>query len=79
MRVRTQKNNILTPAKYEKDLSSVLVFDDQDKVIFAVTFTPAGTYKFTHIGQPEFKQEVKQITGLTVDNTVLHEVNVKHG
>lgn len=79
MRVRTQKNNILTPAKYEKDLSSVLVFDDQDKVIFAVTFTPAGTYKFTHVGQPGFKQEVKQITGLTVDDVVIHEVNVKHG
>lgn len=79
MRVRTQKNNIMIPPKYEKDVSSVLVYDDEDRVIFAVTISPVGSYKFTHVGLPEFKQEIKQITGLTIGETKLHEIDIKNG
>ncbi len=78
MRVRTQRNNILIPAKYEKDISSVLVYGDDDKVLFAVTYTPAGTYKFTHVGQPEFRQEIKQITGVDLEQVNLHVLDLKN-
>jgi hypothetical protein len=79
MRVRTQKANILVPPKYEKDVGSVLVYDDQDRVLFAVTLTPAGTYSFTHVGQPEFAAEVRRITGMAVDDAKLHVVDLKNG
>ena len=79
MRVRTQKANILVPPKYEKDVGSVLVYDDQDRVLFAVTLTPAGTYSFTHVGQPEFTAEVRRITGMAVDDAKLHVVDLKNG
>jgi len=75
MRVRTQKSNILVPARYEKDVGSVLVYDDQDRVLFAVTISPAGTYSFTHIGQPEFAAEVRRITGMAVEEAKLHVVD----
>jgi hypothetical protein len=74
MRARLQKSNILVPPKYEKNLSSVLIYDDNDQVIFAVTMTPAGTYKFSHIGLDDFKQEIKAITGMTIDNPKLEEI-----
>jgi hypothetical protein len=79
MRVRTQKTNILVPPKYEKDVGSVLVYDDQDRVLFAVTLSPAGTYSFTHVGQPEFAAEVRRITGMAVDDAKLHVVDLKNG
>jgi hypothetical protein len=79
MRVRTQKANILVPPKYEKDVGSVLVYDDQDRVLFAVTLSPAGTYSFTHVGQPEFAAEVRRITGMAVDDAKLHVVDLKNG
>lgn len=79
MRARTQKKNILTPPKYEKDLSSLLIYDDEDRVVFAVVETPAGTYKFTHVGLPDFEKEVKEITGQTVEQVKLYDVNLKHG
>jgi len=79
VRVRTQKRNVLIPAKYEKELSSILIYDDQDRVVFAVTETPAGTYKFTHLGLPEFAQEVQQITGMSPDDAKLHIMDLKHG
>ena len=79
MRVRTQKANILVPPKYEKDVGSVLVYDDQDRVLFAVTLTPAGTYSFTHVGQPEFAAEVRRITGMAVEDAKLHVVDLKNG
>jgi hypothetical protein len=74
MRVRTQKANILVPPKYEKDVGSVLVYDDQDRVLFAVTISPAGTYSFTHVGQPEIAAEVKRITGMAIEDAQLHIV-----
>lgn len=74
MRARTQKKNILVPPRYEKDLSSILIYDDSDKVIFAVSETPAGTYKFTHVGLPDFAQEVKRITGMNVEDVKIHVV-----
>lgn len=79
MRVRTQKANILVPPKYEKDVGSVLVYDDQDRVLFAVTLSPAGTYSFTHVGQPEFAAEVRRITGMAVEDAKLHVVDLKNG
>jgi hypothetical protein len=80
MRARTQKKNILLPPRYEKDLSSILIYDDSDNVVFAVSETPAGTYKFTHLGLPDFKQEIKKITGMDVDNPPLHTLEgAKHG
>jgi hypothetical protein len=79
MRVRTQKTNILVPPKYEKDVGSVLVYDDQDRVLFTVTLSPAGTYSFTHVGQPEFAAEVRRITGMAVDDAKLHVVDLKNG
>ena len=78
MRARTQKNNILIPARYEKDLSSILIYDDQDRVIFAVSESPAGTYKFTHIGLDDFAREVKEITGMEPDKLKLVTVEAKH-
>jgi len=75
MRARLQKSNILVPPRYEKNLSSILIYDDNDQVIFAVILTPAGTYKFTHAGLDNFKQEVKLITGMDIDNPKLEEVN----
>lgn len=79
MRVRTQKKNVLVPAKYEKELSSILVYDDQDRVVFAITETPAGTYKFTHLGLPDFKQEIRQITGMSVEEVQLHKIEANNG
>lgn len=79
MRARTQKRNILIPAKYEKELSSILIYDDQDRVIFAVTETPAGTYKFTHLGLPDFAKEVQQITGMTPEQVTLHKMDLRDG
>lgn len=79
MRARTQKKNILLPPKYEKDLSSLLIYDDNDRVIFAITETPAGTYKFTHQGLPDFQQEVKQITGQTIEQLQLIKLEAKNG
>lgn len=79
MRARTQKKNVLVPPKYEKDLSSLLIYDDNDRVIFVITETPAGTYKFTHQGLPDFNQELKQITGQTVADLQLHKINLKDG
>ena len=79
MRIRTQKSNIITPPKYEKDITSTLIYNDKDEVIFAVTETPAGTYKFTHIGQPDFVKEVKQITGMVLSNPDIHIVKSKNG
>lgn len=80
MRARTQKKHVLAPPRYEKDLSSILVYDDNDKVIFAVSETPAGTYKFTHTGLPDFRQEVKRITGMDVEDVRMHVVEgVKNG
>ena len=79
MRARTQKKNILTPPRYEKDLSSMLIYDDEDQVIFAVVEMPAGTYKFTHLGLPDFPKEIKEITGQTVEQLKLHRIDAKNG
>jgi hypothetical protein len=43
-------------------------------VLFAVTISPAGTYSFTHVGQPEFAAEVKRITGMAIEDAQLHIV-----
>jgi|688.fasta_scaffold00026_11 hypothetical protein len=79
MRARTQKRNVLIPAKYEKELASILIYDDQDRVVFAVTETAAGTYKFTHLGLPDFAKEVQQITGMTPEQVALHKMDLRDG
>lgn len=79
MRARLQKSNILNPPRYDKDLSSILVYNDSDEVIFAVTQTSAGSYKFTHKGLPDFAKEVKQITGMDVPTPDLQVISAKNG
>jgi len=79
MRARTQKKNILVPPRYEKELSSILIYDDQDRVIFAVSESPAGTYKFTHVGLDDFAKEVKEITGIEPDKLKLVTLEARHG
>ena len=75
MRARLQKTNVLLFPKYEKDLGDIVIYDDDDKPIFTVTKTVAGTYQFSHIGMDDFVKTVADITGITVAPTKLIKTN----
>ena len=78
MRARLQKTNVLTLPKYEKDLVSVIVYDDSDNPIFVVANSVSGGQEFAYIGMPDFDKIFQSITGQKPEKVSLVELNAKN-
>jgi hypothetical protein len=63
MKARLQKTNILNSAKYEQDLGSIIIYDDDDNPILVAANTVAGTYQFSYLGMADFGKIFQEITG----------------
>jgi hypothetical protein len=75
MRARLQKLNILQPAKYEKDLTSIIIYDENDNPILVAANTVAGAYQFSYAGMPDFGKIFQEITGKKLADAHLVELN----
>lgn len=78
MRARLQKSNVLIIPKYEKDLSSIILYDDSDNPIFIAAETVAGGYEFSYIGMPDFVKIFENITGKKPEAVSLVELDSKN-
>lgn len=74
MRVRLQKANILQPAKYEKDLGSIIIYDENDNPILVAANSIAGGYQFSYAGMPDFGKIFQEITGKKLSDITLTEL-----
>lgn len=78
MRARLQKSNVLIIPKYEKDLSSIIIYDDSDNPIFVASEAISGGYEFSYVGMPDFAKIFENITGKKPGNISLVELDAKN-
>jgi hypothetical protein len=79
MKARLQKTNVLQPAKYEENLGSVIIYDDNDNPILVASNTVSGAYQFSYIGMDDFGKIFKEITGKTLADVKLTEISESNG
>lgn len=77
MRARIQKANVITLPRYEKDVGSVILYDDNDNPIFVAANSVAGTYEFSYVGMPDFAKIFENITGKKPEHVKMIEVDGK--
>lgn len=78
MRVRLQKNNVLVLPKYEKDVTSIIVYDDNENPMFVASATVAGGHQFSYVGMPDFDRIFEEITGKKPNKVTLTEYSSKN-
>jgi len=78
MRARLQKFNVMTLPKYEKDLSSIIIYDDTDNPIFVASESVSGGYDFSYIGMDDFAKIFETITGKKPANISLVNLDAKN-
>lgn len=79
MKARLQKANILQPAKYEENLGSIIVYDEEDNPILVAANTVSGAYQFSYIGMPDFGKIFQEITGKKLADVKLTELSESNG
>jgi hypothetical protein len=78
MRARLQKTNVLTLPKYEKDLVSIIIYDDNDNPLFVAGNSVSGGQEFSYVGMPDFDKIFESITGTKPKKVNLVELNNKN-
>lgn len=79
MKARLQKANILQPAKYEENLGSIIIYDEEDNPILVAANTVSGAYQFSYIGMPDFGKIFQEITGKKLTEIKLTEISESNG
>jgi len=77
MRARIQKANVVMFPKYERDIGSVILYDDNDNPIFVAANSVAGTYEFSYIGMSDFAKIFENITGKKLEHAKVVEIDGK--
>lgn len=78
MKARLQKTNILQPPKYEENLGSIIIYDEEDNPILVACNTLAGAYQFSYIGMPDFGKIFQEITGKKLADVKLTELKTSN-
>ena len=55
----------------------MFIFDDNDKVVFAIIQEANGVYRFTHVGEPDFDKAIKQLLNIDVKSELAENITAK--